>query len=417
MTGTETAVQPQQSLAKVPGKAWGLLILALFATVAVPLNMFKCPGLAPQLMEFFGMDPSTFGWTMSIYTIMGIILAFPAAGIMRKIGAKMCITLSLAFTILGTLVGVIATDLGVFLFGRFLEGVGMGLVAVATPATLSKWFPRHKRGLALGIWAPWVPIGNIIMLNAANPLADAFGGWQAAWWFGLIYALVFLVLWVIFYKEPDQPILDPGELEDEERAAKKAEAKGGSVKPILTLSMWLIAVGFLIFNVCQQGSLNTFYPTYLGEVHGFSPAEGAFVTSVITMLCIPGAILGGWVSDTLKTRKWVIVVGYVAFAISAIFLFTWTETWQLYIAVGVCGLFGPFATTNVFASSLDIMGPKNNGMGMAIIAFMQNIGSFIGGIALGYMQVAMGWGTASYVLFFPLIIIAILCTIFAKRLR
>ena len=43
-------------------------------------------------------------------------------------------------------------------FGRFIEGVGMGLIMVAAPFAISVWFPAQKRALATGIWASSVGV-------------------------------------------------------------------------------------------------------------------------------------------------------------------------------------------------------------------------------------------------------------------
>ncbi len=404
-----------QALTPVPGKSWGTLILVLLAGIAVPLNMFKAPGLAPTIIGYFGINGSDFGWLMSIYTVMGIILAFPAAGIIAKIGDKMTIVISLGFTVLGCLVGALAPNYTVLLVGRFLEGVSMGLIAVAAPAAISKWFPGHSRGLALGIWSPWVPLGNIIMLNACNPIASAFGGsWQSVWYVGGIYALILLILMVICYKEPDAPLLDPDEMV--ENLPEEVQEKNAKSKPaIANAGIWLIAIAFCLFNITQNATLNTFYPTYLGEVHGFTEGDAAFITSAITILAIPGCIFAGWLSDKIHSKRWVIIIGFIGVLIAAVWYFNFETTWQLWVAIIIGGFIGTFVTPCTFAASPEIMGPKANGLGMAIIGFMQNIGQFIGGIAIGYMYVGMGWATASYILFFPAIIIAIILTFATKK--
>ena len=411
---SEVIQRNENGHAIIPGKAWGMLVLTLLVTITIPLNMFKCPGLAGSIIGYYGIDPSAFGWSMSIFTVMGIVLAFPASAIISKIGSKAAVSISVAFTVVGSIIGAVSTDFTMFLAARFLEGVGMGLVAVAAPAVLTRWFPRHKRGLAIGIWSPWVPIGSIVMLNASNPLASAFGGWQGAWWFGAIYGIVMLILWIIFFKEPEVAITDADEFGDGESECNSVK---DYKKPILCGSMWAIAISFCIFNICQNGTINTFYTTYLTTIHGFDDAMAAFATSVITILAIPSAILGGFLADKFKTRRWLIVAGYCSIIIATIWLFNWTETWQLYLCLFICGLFPSFATTNVFASAGELMKPGHVPLGAAIIAFMQNIGSFIGGIALGYMYVPMGWAMASYVLFFPLLIVAVLLAVFTKKLR
>jgi MFS family permease len=393
------------------------MFLVLFMSIAAPLNMFKAPGIAGTLMETFGLTPADFGWLMSVFTIMGIILAFPAAGIMSKLGIKMTSTIALVSLILGSVIGALATSFEVLLAGRFLEGVSMGLISVTAPAAISRWFPRHKRGLALGIWAPWVPIGSVVMLNAANPIMSITGSWTAVWWFGAAYAVLLLVFWMLAYKDPDEPVVDA----DEEAPAKAgAGAQAGTqvkTSALALMSIWLVAVGFAIFNIVQNGSINTFYTTFLMQVHDFAQPDAAFITSVVTLLAIPGCIFAGWLIDKTGTLKWTMIAGFVLIAVAAIWLFTWTEAWQMWLAVVICGFFAPLTTTAVFASAPSILGSAKAGFGLAIIAFMQNIGVFFGGLALGNLEPVFGWATGSYILFYPLLIVAAVCALFARKLK
>ena len=79
------------------------------------------------------------------------------------------------------------------LVGRVVEGVSIGLISVVAPTAISQWFEPRERGMPLGLWATWVPVGNVIMFNVAHPLLNTFG-WRAVWWFGALLCLVALVV-------------------------------------------------------------------------------------------------------------------------------------------------------------------------------------------------------------------------------
>ena len=74
------------------------------------------------------------------------------------------------------------------------EGVGIGLIGVAAPSCVTIWFPERKRGLALGIWATWVPVGSVVAFNTAPAIAGAFG-YQAVFF---AIAAVCAVAFVLF---------------------------------------------------------------------------------------------------------------------------------------------------------------------------------------------------------------------------
>ena len=86
---------------------------------------------------------------------------------------------------------VVAYGMGVdstaMLIGRVIEGLSVTLIAVVAPTAISMWFRSGERGLPMGIWATWVPVGSVLMFNSAYPLAEA-QGWRSLWWVGLAVA-------------------------------------------------------------------------------------------------------------------------------------------------------------------------------------------------------------------------------------
>jgi predicted MFS family arabinose efflux permease len=402
----EEAAKATSNKVPVPTKAWAVLVVVFIASITAPLDMFKVPPLAGELIQTFGLDPSTIGWLMSIFSVMGIILAFPAAGIMKRLGMKTIGIVALASVIVGSALGAMATTMTVMLVSRFIEGVSMGLLSVMAPAAISEWFHRHKRGLALGIWGFWVPFANVVVFNIAPTLSAALGGWRSVWWAIDIFAIAALVLFILVFRMPSSPV-DPTE--------KRLEAKGASRQVLLNPSIWILGLAFLVFNIVQNGTINTFYPLFLESV-GYTTVTAASIASVVTLLAIPGCVFAGWISDVLKTRKWVIITGFVVIAVSMWFAFSFTtiDTGQMWFAIVLCGFLGPLVTTCVFAAAPEIMGPENAGLGMAVVAFGQNIGIMIGGVALGYVAAEVGWATGSHLLLLPLLAVGLIATLFIK---
>ena len=96
---------------------------------------------------------------------------------------------------------------------RFVMG---GAEAAATPANakvLGEWFPKKERPVAAG----WAGVGFSIGAMLAPPiiyLAHASFGWQGAFLFAGCLALAWVVLWALFYRDPDRhPNLQASELE------------------------------------------------------------------------------------------------------------------------------------------------------------------------------------------------------------
>ncbi len=400
---------------ETPRYAWVILAVVFFASLVVPINMFKVPSIAPVLMQTFGMDVTTFGWLMTSATVMSIVLAFPAAGIVNKLGIKRVIMIALIAEAAGSLIGTFSMgNAAIMLFSRFVEGIGMGIFGVAAPSALGAWFPKRRLGLAVGVWSMWMPLGSTIMLNVAPALCGE-GNWQAVWWAGTIYTVVLAVLFAVLYKSPTaEQVKMAGN--DENVAAGPASAAQVKIPRVAIVSIVLIGFAFLLDNITKNGSFNTYYPTFLMDAKGMDAATAALVTSVTTFLGAAASPVSGWISDKLGNRKWLVVIGTAMLFIAFIWAFSWTTTFGLWAVVIIAGIFSSVLATVVVAAVPEIMGPsvKAQNLGLAVLACANGIGAAIGGVALGYLVPDFGWSTASRMLFLPILGVALVLLIAAK---
>lgn len=149
-----------------------------------PANMVKVTALAAPIMEWFAIDEASVSWVMSMFYIMGCVFAFPAAGIMKKLGMRKTVVIALVFEIVGGLMGVFSgNSLPLFMVSRALEGISWGLLAVAGIPAISAWFAPSKRGCPWASGAsgwPWrSSLGPLLfagMFDALGSMAARSGG-------------------------------------------------------------------------------------------------------------------------------------------------------------------------------------------------------------------------------------------------
>lgn len=69
-----------------PGRyGWVVLAVVWLCGFVAPLNMVKVTALSPVLMASFGIDEALMGTIMSLFYVLGIVMAFPAAGIVNQV--------------------------------------------------------------------------------------------------------------------------------------------------------------------------------------------------------------------------------------------------------------------------------------------------------------------------------------------
>lgn len=366
---------------KTPRYAWVIWIITFLISFAAPMAQFKIvsiplyfiyvPGVSPD--GCFGLDASGFGMLMTMVSLIGIVLAFPAAFICRKLGLKQTIALSAIGVIVGGLVEILGGDnIATMMVGRFLEGTGIGLAGVSAPTLITLWFPDKTRGLALGLWCCWVPL-SITLDSIICPMIANSMGWQGVFGVVVAFAAVALVLFLVFYRVPEGSVTG-------------YNAEGSFIECVKLLNnpqIWLLGLVFFIFIIGQTGIVNTYLSTFLQSAPpvgwGWSEAAAGMGLAVVTGISIIANPLGGSVTAKLPHRlKRIVPVGVaVSYLICFYLLFQNSNESLIWIGIvlmGICGGFGggglrPFAPTIMNQSAMAAT------MGMAVMQFAQCLGN------------------------------------------
>jgi MFS family permease len=406
---SQQTVSTSNEAVKTPGYAWIVLFAIYLATLAAPLNQTKVPPVLPLLRETFALDYSSAGQLISIFSIMGFVLALPAGFILQKIGIKATGLISVGSLMIGSALGAMAGGAGLLFFGRFIEGIGMGLIMVAAPAAISIWFPAEKRGLPMGLWASSVGVGIITAMNLAPKLVAAYS-WQAVWWAGSAFAAIAFVLFGILFRMPKKDEIQhspaqpaPGSPEDKSISLTKAMASS---------SLWMIGIAFGMYNLTVM-AWNSFYPDFLATKRGYSLDDAGFISSLLMMVGIFASPIGGFISDRIGSRKKVIVIPYII--LTLLFLFPFTVTgWMIPGVMISAGIMVGAIAPVILAAVPEIMKkPETIGIGMGVAALCQNLGMYIGPAVFGALLEITSWASAGY-LMIPLCAIGVIATWTAK---
>jgi MFS family permease len=413
----QSVAVPSESV-KTPSYAWVVLLVVYLASLAAPLNLFKVPPMLTTLQPIFNLSQTSQGYLMSVFSIMGFVLAIPAGFILKRFGIKTTILCAVAALAVGAGVGALSQTLGMLFFGRFIEGAGMGLIMVSAPLAISLWFPADKRGLPMGLWASCIGVGNTIMFflaariaapSAADPMQIYH--WENVWWMAALFAAFSFVVFAIFFRLPKKDEV-PG-TQAPAGTADAPDAQPSLFKAMANRNLWLLSIAFLTFNLVIM-ALNTFYPVFLEVVRGYTKEGASSTASLLMLIAIFSAPLGSLVSDKLKSRKLVIVIPFVIIAgmFFCPFVIEGAGMIQFYLVVmGI--MMGPVAPIILAAVPETMPSPQTIGIGMGVAALGQNLGMFIGPVLFGYLLESQTWQMTGYVMI-PICLIGIIAACMAK---
>ena len=369
--------------------AWIVTLIAFLAGVAATVNQFKVPPALPTLLPALGLDMASGGWLMSVFSVSAVVLSIPAALLLHRVGLKKAVIAALACVAGGSALGAVAGDATMLLASRLIEGIGMSVIAVASPALISLWFEPRERGLPMGIWAAWVPAGSVLMLNAAPTLEGAFG-WRGIWWAGAMFALLVLALFALLARLP--------------RDGQEHEVPPQQVAPLALAGSlrnpagWLLALTFGVFAFGQLG-YTTWAPSFLSEALPLSAATASFYTSLIFLSGIVANLTAGWAINHIPHRPALLVF---AMAVTAVLLW-----WSF--RLGAVGLVVPYMLALGLVSNMvpptiftlapeTVKRPEAIGLAVAAINVVSNLAVLMGPPVVGAVVANGRWSEGSTLL-------------------
>jgi MFS family permease len=286
----------------------------------------------------------------------------------------------------GSLLGSLASSASLLMASRVIEGIGMGFMGLIAPAALALWFPPTRQGLVMGIWAVWVPVGNLVMFSLSPALAGAYG-WQSVWLFGAAYSLVCFVAYALWMRLPAQAAGN----------SSTAQASRDMRRALASPAIWQLGLVFACFTLALQG-VNTFYPTFLVEERSYPLGQAALISSIGTLVVLFAAPLAGWLSDRLGSRR--VMLSSAFLVVAGLLTLPFRATgWQIFAYQATSGLIIGAIPTAVFAIAPTLVErPEWAGLGLAVVILGQNLGMLVSPAWFGWLVERLDWVAAGYLM-------------------
>jgi MFS family permease len=279
------------------------------------LDRFILTGAASKVAHELNFGIDGIGTLSSAFTIFTILAAIPFGIWADRTRRKTVIAVSVAIWSVATGFTALAGNFFTLLISRMVLGLGEGGYSPPSNALLADYYSRPKRAKILSRLATALFMGlmaGIIIGGVAGGLS-ARGAWRWAFVFTSIPGLgLALLAWRIREPRRNQADEESGDVLLEEagtHAMTDAVALPKQVLPQLGLLLRIKTVlGLMAMQVFAYAVLSasiTYLPTLFQQKDAFgmsSAQAGLFTGFGVAIAAIPGAILGGWLSDTLNRR-------------------------------------------------------------------------------------------------------------------
>ncbi|HHY28875.1 MAG TPA: MFS transporter [Desulfitobacterium dehalogenans] len=377
--------------------AWAVALVGFFSGIALAIVQNKVPPCITSLMDIFSLNMATAGWLSSIFSVTAMIIALPAALLLRKFGPKASGLLALASAMIGSMVGILSSSVSVLMLSRIIEGIGVGLIAVIVPSLISMWFPSEKRGLPMGIWGSWQMVAQATTFFLGSNLTLKYG-WHGLWWFGLIITTIAALLYALIVKSPP---LEANYADVEAKNIPMLEA-------FKTKSIWLLG-GAMCFTCIACFGFATWIAVYWSETFAWDIEKANHYVSLIYTLEIPFVVAVGWLLDRVKNRKRIGVLATLIYCVLIFISFQMKSPSSIMVFVIIYPIFeGALFTIYWTLAPQTVKKPELAGVAIAIIGTLSNLGIAIGPPLAGAIANAYGWGTVAIELALAAVVTVIL---------
>jgi EmrB/QacA subfamily drug resistance transporter len=401
-------------------RKWWVLVAIGTGTFMSALDGSVVNAILPVLRDELRTDVATVEWVVTVYLLVvsGLLLGFGRLGDVR--GHKGVYLFGVTGFVVSSALCGLAPSAGWLIAFRAVQAISASMQFSNSPAILTKTFPPHQRGQALGLQATmtylgltagpslggllaqhwsWravfyinVPVGAVaLFLTARHVLRDSpekrergfdwagaatffagllalllglnqghAWGWSSPLTLGLLVAAAVLLGWFVrVERSVPAPMLDLSLFE-------KAAFTGATVSAVINY-------------ICVYGIL-FLVPFYLIEGRGLGPARAGLLLTAQPLVMMFVAPLSGTMSDRIGTRI-PAVLGMTLLALGLFLLSRLGPTTPLAhvaAALGVCGLgTGTFIAPN--NSALMGAAPRNRqGIAAGVLATARNAGMVLG---------------------------------------
>ena len=378
---TESGSAPKGSVPSGAINPWSAIAIAVVMTLGVLyiVSQFlrnSVGVIAPDLAAEIGLSPMEIGLLSSIYFFVFAATQLPLGLALDRFGPKLCMLVSIGFTVLGCAVFGLAQEAGGLIAARALLGFGTASFLMAPVALYARWFPPERFSTFAGIQ---LGLGSLGVIFATAPLAYATAsvGWRMTFLgVGVCAALIGVLVWLIVSDDP------PG-VKSTPRKETLRESVAGIWQVIRTPSMIRVFMAQLSSYPSYVLVVGLWGGPYLTHVYGYDLKGRGDILLVAALTQVLGSFLWG-PSDRLFGRYKVPVLIGVGTCFASLVLLATLGTLPLPLLLIVFAMIGfsTGMTSVVMSHGRSLVAPHLLGRTITLL----NIGTMGGGFLVQFVS-------------------------------
>ena len=368
---------------------WTIVALLFFATTINYIDRQVLGILAPTLQRELGWSETDYGAIASWFSLTYGIGMVGMGRVLDRIGTRKGFAFAIVAWSLAAMGHALARTATGFSIARGLLGLGESGNFPAAVKTVSEWFPKAERALAVGIFNAGSNVGAVVAPLMVPWIALTWG-WRAAFIATGAIGFLWLVFWLMMYREPgEHPKVSPAELDYIRSDREPPMERIPWLQLLRYRQTWAFLVGKALTDPVWFFYL-FWLPKFLDAGWGVKLSGLAAPLVAIYVFADVGSVAGGWFSGALVKRGWSVnrarktaMLVAAVLIVPTLFAPAMSGMWAAVALVSVAAAAHQWWSANLFATVSDMF--PRNAVGSVI-----GIGGFGGAMAGVLVQRSTG---------------------------
>src|SRR2546427_2241677 len=368
---------------RLSASRWMVLTIIVLVQFQLQLVTFAPAAVANPIISNLQLTRTEFGLIMSALNITIVICQVLGSVLVDRAGLKLGLFSGIALLGIGAAILLDVQSLIFLIFGRVLQGIGIGICYPVMGALIMAWFSKRELPYINTIFAAVTFLGiGAGMLVTVGLFRWFSGSWRHALGSYGFSILATALVWLVIGRNGQEVV------SGEETSAAGATAKNpSSLSKALTMPVaWTLVVGTFAISWVYNMYFS-FVPLFLESGRGISLATANRLASLLPFSGVAGVIVFGvlatrasWRKHLLWTSCAVVILGSIAF------FFGEGGMTKAGLLVAGFGLSGFMPVLNTYIMSLPSMTPSLVAAFVVVVNAAVYLPGFISPLAIGWLS-------------------------------
>jgi MFS family permease len=272
--------------------------------------------MVPNLMAAFGVTAAGIGSIIGLYYYAYTPMQLVVGMLIDRYGTRLMISFAVIACAIGSFLFSVPHSLLLVSIGRFLIGLGSSFAFIGVLKLAAEWLPKHHFALFTGVTTALGMIGAMVGVVGLTHIKDNIG-WQPTLYIGTVVGVVLIpIIWLL--------VRDTPKWRSEHGRSKISfrMAFTGLWRIIKNPQMWLAGLVGCMFYLSLSLFGELWGIPFIQKVYNLSQDSSALACSMLFAGWLVGAPISGWLSDMIKARKLLLIIGgFLSLVVVSIIIF------------------------------------------------------------------------------------------------